>query len=374
MKILLSTVALVFVLLPSFTVAKYRFADFRAKPPTHIKEAALLAPRGLSPGQIKAAYHLPATGGSGTIAIIGAYDNATIENDLSVFSAQYKLPACTSANGCFEKHKVGTVGKHDSGWSLETAMDIEWAHAIAPTAKLLLVEAQTPAGKYLLDAIDYARARPEVVAVSMSWGGPEYPEAESMESHFVNKGKSGPAFFASSGDNGTGVSWPAVSAHVVAVGGTTLTLDDKGTVTKETAWSGSGGGVSQYIVAPAAQKDYAIARASGMRALPDVAYDADPASGVAVYSESGPQKVTKKNGKGGWYTLGGTSAGAPQWAGIYALDHSATLDALYGDKAKGTDYFRDITSGSNGDCGYECKAHKHYDFVTGLGSPLTAKF
>ncbi len=106
---------IVLPLSPSFVFAKYRFADYRATPPTHIKEAALLAPRGLSPDQIKAVYHLPATGGSGTIAIIGAYDDATAEHDLGVFSAQYKLAPCTVANGCFEIHKVGTVSKHDSG-------------------------------------------------------------------------------------------------------------------------------------------------------------------------------------------------------------------------------------------------------------------
>ena len=138
---------------------------------------------------------------------------------------------------------------------------------------------------------------------------------------------------------------------------------------KETAWSGSGGGVSAYEKEPDYQTSYKIAKANGMRAIPDVAYNADPQSGYPVYRTTG-------RSKNGWYTVGGTSAGAPQWAAIQALGLSSALPKFYTDKASsGTlKFFRDITSGSNGTCAYYCDARKHYDYVTGLGTPQTVKF
>ena len=198
----------------------------------------------------------------------------------------------------------------------------------------------------------------------MSWGGDEFSDELSYDSHFVSK--YGAAFFASSGDDGAGVSWPAVSPSVVGVGGTSLELATNGTLISESAWSGSGGGVSAYETQPDYQKTYAVPKANGMRAVPDVSYNADPASGYAVYKTTG-------SSKNGWYTVGGTSAGAPQWAAIYALGHSATLAAMYGDKASSSTlkFFRDIASGSNGTCKYYCDARKRYDYVTGLGSPQT---
>jgi subtilase family serine protease len=109
-----------------------------------------------------------------------------------------------------------------------------------------------------------------------------------------------------------------------------------------------------------------------MRAIPDVSYAADPASGFSIYMTTG----TGKRARGVWDTVGGTSAGAPQWAAIQALGGTATLARFYADKAsaKSLKYFRDITSGTNGDCMYYCSARKRYDYVTGLGSPLTARF
>ena len=98
--------------------------------------------------------------------------------------------------------------------------------------------------------------------------------------------------------------------------------------------------------------------------MPDVAYAADPATGFSVYHS------------GKWYVIGGTSAGAPQWAALQALNRNITLTRLYADKASSNSdgYFRDIKSGSNGDCGYYCQARAHYDYVTGLGSPVTVRF
>jgi subtilase family serine protease len=352
--------------------AAYRFSDFQGKPPVHVYKSAQTAPSGVTPTEIKKIYNLPATGGKGTIALIDAYDDANMESDLAAFDKQFNLPACTTADGCFEKHKMASSTASNSGWAMETSLDVEWAHAIAPGAKILLVEAKTPSGANLMSAVDYAAARKDVVAVSMSWGGAEFSDELSEDSHFVGKASSSIAFFASSGDDGTGASWPASSPNVIGVGGTSLSLASSGTLIAESAWSGSGGGVSAYEKEPAYQAAYKISKANGMRAIPDVSYDADPASGYPIYITTG----TGSKAKGAWDTVGGTSAGAPQWAAIQALGGSTALAKFYTDKASTSTlkYFRDITSGSNGTCQYYCDARKRYDYVTGLGSPQTTKF
>ena len=313
-------------------------------------------PYGYSPNQVKAAYGLPSSGGAGTtIAIIDAYDVPTIWADLGNFSDYFDLPLPT--NSSFEIHKMASNIASDSGWAQETCLDVEWAHAIAPDAKILLVEA-TNSGNGLLAAVDYAARRSDVVAISMSWGGNEFSNEASLDYHFTNS--FGTAFFASSGDSGAGVLWPACSSNVVGVGGTTLSLNSSdGSVISESAWSGSGGGVSQYESRPSYQTVYGLNFSK--RAVPDVSYDANPSTGFPVFINS-----TWFAGK-----IGGTSAGAPQWAAIYALGLTATNPNFYVD-AKSTansTYFRDITAGSNGNL-----AGSGYDLVTGLGSPLTEDF
>ena len=342
--------------------ASYHFTNYKGVPPIHELGSASKTPVGMTPGEIKKAYNLPASGGHGTIVVVGAYNDTTLEADLAVFDKTFNLPACTSANGCLTKHAMSTSIGTNSGWAMETSLDIEWAHAIAPNAKILLVEATTPSGANLLKAVDYAASVGGASAISMSWGGGEFPEETTLDSHFVSK--SGAPFFASSGDNGAGASWPASSPNVIGVGGTTLTLNSGGTVQSESAWSGSGGGVSAYEKEPAFQKSYNISKAGGMRAVPDVAYNANPATGFPIYV------------KGAWHTVGGTSAGAPQWAAIAALGSGISNAQLYADKSGGNNakYFRDITSGANGSCGYFCTARAHYDYVTGLGSPQTDAF
>jgi subtilase family serine protease len=240
-------------------------------------------------------------------------------------------------------------------------LDVEWAHAIAPKAKILLIEVPTPSGANLTKGIDYARSRSEVVAVSMSWGGKEFSDETNLDSHFKNTPIK---FFASSGDNGAGASWPAASPFVISVGGTSLKINSNGNFLQETAWTGSSGGISKYESEPSWQKAYNILQAKGKRAIPDVAYNADPHSGFSVYFNKG------------WYVLGGTSAGAPQWAAIEALGHSVDITKLYQDKSQNdyASFFRDITSGRNGDCVYYCVARRHYDYVTGLGTPQTVDF
>jgi subtilase family serine protease len=320
-----------------------------------VHRAATSGPTGLSPAQIRAAYNLPSTGGMGTIAIIDAYDDPTVQNDLSVFSNQFGLP---TAN--FEKHMMASSIRTNGGWALEISLDVQWAHAIAPDAKILLVEAKSNSLTDLLAAVDYARSRSDVVAISMSWGGGEFSSESAYDSYFTST--YGATFFASSGDNGAGVIWPSVSPNVVAVGGTRLTFSS-GSVS-ETAWSGSGGGISKYEAEPSYQATYGVSGTNGKRAVPDVSYDADPYSGVSVYDS------TPYSGATGWWQVGGTSAGAPQWAAIQSLGLSVSNSNLYQDaSASYASYFRDITSGSNGH-----SAAIGYDLVTGLGSPITTNY
>ncbi|HTM67846.1 MAG TPA: S53 family peptidase [Candidatus Binatia bacterium] len=343
-----------------------RLDELQAHPPHRVHGNATAAPTGLSPAGIRAVYGLPSSGGTGTIAIIDAYDAPTIESDLAVFSSQYGLPVCTTANGCFEKHRMGPRISSDSGWALETSLDVEWAHAIAPDARILLVEARSNSLTNLLAAVDYARSRADVVAISMSWGSSEFSSEASYDAYFTSA--YGAAFFASSGDNGTGASWPAASPNVVAVGGTSLAFNPDGSLASETAWSGSGGGISAYQPLPSWQAALGLAYAG--RAIPDVSYDADPASGFSVYDS------TRYQGQKGWFRVGGTSAGAPQWAAIQALGLTCSNAHFYQDAAgpSASTYFRDVTSGTNGACGANCTAGAGYDLVTGVGSPLTTGF
>lgn len=262
---------------------------------------------------------------------------------------------------------MSSTTKDDAGWSLESALDSEWSHAIAPSSKILVIEAASSKGSDLLKAIDYARSRSDVVSVSMSWGGDEFKTETGLDKHFVatSTSKTGQhiSFFASSGDDGTGASWPAVAQNVIAVGGTSLDMSSSQFVS-EKAWSGSGGGISKYETEPAYQKDYSIPQANNKRATPDVSFAADPDHGFSVFHS------------GKWYVIGGTSAGAPQWAAIASLGKGFSGADMYSDKASASNgaFFRDITSGKNGTCVYYCQARKRYDYVTGLGSPLTYKF
>ena len=125
-----------------------------------------------------------------------------MESDLAAFDKAFSLTACTVKNACLEIHQMSTAAspRSDDGWAMETALDVEWAHAIAPKAKMLLVEADGAGGTSLLSAVDYARSRSDVVAVSMSWGGEEFSGETALDAHF--QASHAIAFTASSGDGG----------------------------------------------------------------------------------------------------------------------------------------------------------------------------
>jgi subtilase family serine protease len=316
------------------------------------------SPYGLSPQTIKGVYSFStsSTAGAGkTIAIVDAYDDPTAESDLGVFSSQYGLPACTTANGCFKKvNQTGgsSYPRKDSGWALEISLDVQWAHAIAPGAKILLVEASSNSFGNLLAAEDYAKTHAQYV--SNSWGASEFSSESSYDSHFSQAGVS---FFVSAGDAGLPAEYPSASPNVISVGGTTLTLDGGGNLISETGWSGGGGGCSSYESATAAQSSfsgYGQVGCGGRRATPDVSLDADPASGVSVYDS------TRYQGQAGWWQVGGTSASSPMWAGRAAVS-GATVNSAYVYGSSIT--YRDITSGNNG-----APCLTGFDLCSGRGS------
>jgi hypothetical protein len=334
-------------------------------------------PTGLSPAAIRHAYgfdQLSNTGAGQTIAIVDAYDDQTISTDLVAFDNQFSLPN-PNTPGTFTFTKVNQTGGStmpagDTGWAGEISLDVEWAHAIAPGTNILLVEANSASYGDLLSAVSFAAGQPGVVAVSMSWGGGESPfENLLYDSHFTTPtGHAGVVFLASSGDSGAPDSYPAASPNVVSVGGTSLYLDGSNNYSSETAWSGSGGGVSAYESQPAYQNGVVSQFSSTKRTNPDVAYDADPYTGFSVYQTYG-------NSGGPWLQYGGTSDAAPQWAGLVALadqgrstplSSSTLLPMLY--QLPASD-FHDVTSGASTGTPNE-PAGPGYDLATGRGTPV----
>ncbi len=281
---------------------------------------------GFTPATLTGAYELNAItftspsgstvqgNGSGeTIALIEAYHDPTLLSDLTVFDQTYNLPATSPT-------VVDLAGaKSNPGWALEESLDVEWAHSIAPGANIVVIEAKSQTRQALLAAVDTARYMPQVDVVSMSWGFSEV--SYQSTSHFTTPaGHTGITFVAASGDNGLagGTNWPAVSPNVLAVGGTSLVVDDSGNYEYETAWYDSGGGFSRYEKEPAYQR---IIQATGKRVTPDVAFDGDPQTGVEVYETS------LYNGQGSWEVVGGTSLGTPAWAAILAIvDQGRAVD------------------------------------------------
>ncbi|MFZ3215753.1 MAG: S53 family peptidase [Candidatus Acidiferrales bacterium] len=329
-----------------------------------------------TPLQIRHAYGfdlVPNQGAGQTIGIVDAYDDANAEADLGAFSKQFSLPGCTSASGCFRKiYSNGRQPAANANWSVEVALDIEWAHAIAPQAKIILIETPTNNLTDLLSGVDVA-VRNGASVVSMSWTSAEFSGERSLDNHFVS---SGVTFLAASGDSGSGVNYPAASPDVVAVGGTSLALDRSGNYLSETAWSGSSGGLSKYEVEPLSQAQFPIVDDShGTRGVPDVAYNANPGTGYAIYDS-----ITI-SGARGWFQVGGTSAATPQWAALIAIANSQRAAArktnLAGTnavvytvgKSNLNTNFHAVTTGTNGSCGVLCDALTGYDYVTGLGTP-----
>ena len=349
-----------------------------------IVAAAQVAHDGYGPADLHAAYRLPTTGGSHqTVALVDAYDDPTIEQDLATYRAYYGLPPCTTANGCFRKvNQDGEQGNYpiaNPDWEPEEALDVEMVSAICPKCHIILVEANSadeanvassPLTHSDLGAAVDTAANLGATEISNSYGsvGPETDN--TFWDHYYDH--PGIAVTVSSGDEDYGIAWPASSPYVTAVGGTSLVKDSSARGWSETVWGsiggglpsdgqGAGSGCSTFEPKPAWQHD---AGCSG-RTVADVSAVADPNTGVAIY-DSSPEI-------GGWGVVGGTSVASPVIAAVYALAGNAAK-VVYGSYSYGhTSHLFDITQGTNFTpsqvCGYLCTGGPGYDGPTGNGTP-----
>lgn len=364
-----------------------------------------------TPAQIRAAYGLPALPAAGatlsaaqaaqlgagqTVYIVDAMHDPNAAAELAAFNQKFGLPACATkaiaATAALPLPAAPTAGcefsvvyssasatmasappAYDAGWATEITLDVQWAHATAPLARIVLIEAPDASLNSLVAAVKLANAMGPGV-VSMSFGAAEGNWTASVDAAFTSAGMT---YLAATGDSGAAVSWPSVSANVLAVGGTSLSYTGSG-ARSETGWTGTGGGTSAYTPTPSYQTSAVPGLgAVAHRTVADVAFNADPYSGqyVAVMSQ-GSSTVN-------WISAGGTSLSTPQWAGLVAVANAMRASAgkarlgaphsvLYGQIATvpGTyaGAFADITSGSNGTCA-TCKAGAGYDRLTGLGTP-----
>ncbi len=226
-----------------------------------------------------------------------------LASNLATYRSQWGLPACTQSNGCLKivnQSGGSRLPSNNSGWGLGESLDLDMVSAICENCHILLVEANTPSNANLGTAVNEA-VRLGAVAVSNSYGENEFSsESSSCSSYYQHNNV---AVTASTGDNGPGVSYPAVCPYVSGIGGTTLNSNGS-----ETAWSGSGGGCSSYIARPSWQSSSVTG--CGNRAVADVSADADPNTGVYVYDTYG---------YGGWLEVGGTSESSPIIASVFAL-------------------------------------------------------
>jgi hypothetical protein len=383
---------------------------------------------GLTPADLASTYGFsPAVGGSGqTVAIVDAYDDPNIEADLGTFDAQYGLPACTAANGCFRK--VGQTGSTTSlpaadtvGWSLEMSLDVEIVHSVCESCRILVVEADSDSLADLAAAADEA-VKLKATEVSNSYGALEDEMGEAEQAAYNHPGV---VIVASAGDDGY-LSWDQVAAFlpapgmpnapaslpsVVAVGGTSLKLRANGTRKNETAWndsgrpsrkefkqfSATGGGCSTLFAAPSWQLSalgWASAVCGTKRLDNDISAVADPYTGFDVYDSY----VYEPEFKPGWLTVGGTSLSTPLISALYGLaggGHAAEYPAatLYAHLGEASALY-DVTTGGNGYCDGEapgpcgepaineeigdidcqgttaCDAAPGFDGPSGVGAPI----
>lgn len=316
-------------------------------------------PQGYGPADFRAAYGVHGSARAHVAAVV-AFDAPHILADLTAYSKTYGLPilyACRSVgqDGCFEKlnQRGGKIlPPPNSGWAVEASLDVESIHGMCPQCQISLIEASSSSINNLSAAAEEA-AKLGATVVSNSYGGPETGSETVYDARYHTPGVT---VVASSGDSGYGTGYPAASPYAVAVGGTSLHMTN-GQVVSEHAWRGAGSGCSHYEAKPAWQHDTHCTS----RSIADVAADADPATGAAIYDSYG------HNGHSGWFIVGGTSLAAPLVAGIIAgSGHSANQPAmLYAT----TRIIRDIAGGSNGRCAsYLCRAAAGYDGPTGLGA------
>ena len=377
--------------------------SFKFLKPGGYRANAITSPSGFSPQQMQHVYGIDSVrfggvrgdGAGQTVAVISAYYAPTIANDLTQFSLQFGLPVLQGADFTYIDMSAGVVdptADATGSWELETALDVEWVHAIAPRAKIVLYTAASNADADLFAAVSAATNNANVSVVTMSFGAREGLPSYANDKYLTTGvGHKGITFVASTGDSGAydpsnssfkAIQYPASSTNVVGIGGTTLTVNTSdNSYVSETGWGhgttsgingGSGGGISAIKAKPSYQNLITTPSAT-KRTTPDVAFPADPNNGgVSVYDSWDATTFNVPT----WVQVGGTSLAAPMWAGVMAIidqgrvqngldtliGASQTLPALYSLPASD---FHDIIAGDNG-----YAAGVGYDLVTGRGSPI----
>jgi subtilase family serine protease len=321
---------------------------------------------GYGPSSLQSAYDLTsassADGKGETVAVVDAFNDPDAAANLNTYRKAWGLPACTTASGCFKKvNQNGATSPlpkaaGTTGWDVEESLDIDMASAICPNCHILLVETNSASIASLGAGVN-AAVKLGAMAVSNSYGGSESSSDPTYDTKYYNH--PGVAVTVSAGDDGYGVSYPAASQYVTAVGGTSLTQSSSARGWTETAWSGTGSGCSADDAKPSWQTDTGCSR----RTDNDTAADANPGTGVAIYDTYS---------EGGWLEVGGTSVSSPIIASVFALagqPAAGTYPSSY-IYSHTSDLF-DITVGSNGTCtpAYLCTAGKGYDGPTGWGTP-----
>ena len=382
---------------------------------------------GFTPAEIRTAYGInslpsdatgkPLDGTGQTIAILGAWQNPNIFQDLDGFDEQFGEtpsgptlyaqygPASSFLTVLNQNGQTSPLPPQqdknigEDGWAdmLEAELDLQWVHAIAPGAKMVMIECNGDDVADISAGAQTAAALPGVSVVSISFTYLEKPnstwttmnaadEPNYDPDYITPPGHQGVTFVASSGDAGAIAGYPACSPYVVAVGGTTLALKPDGSYSSETGWSGSGGGPSSVEPEPGYQDGL---QTTGQRTIPDVAFLADWNQGAAVLDsyptdQTGPYFSVGNNSQGAWKDVGGTSLSAPCWAGLFALinqgrvaagkstfnSSSNPIEALAALYSLPSSDFHNNLGGNNGSSGSGLTNPSLYNEVTGLGSPI----
>jgi subtilase family serine protease len=338
---------------------------------TVLRPKAIPSGVGYGPSQLQSAYNLTsasASDGAGrTIAIVDAYDDANAASDLATYRSAAGLPAANfkKVNQNGQASPLPPAPPAGDDWTLEESLDLDMASAICPLCNIVLVEADNDSSNGLYIAQNAAASLAGYI--SNSWGASETSTDASMDTQYFTHA-SGVVTTVSAGDSDYGVSYPATSPKVVSVGGTKLTTASTSRGWTESVWNttngseGTGSGCSSNEAKPSWQAALSLPAGCNNRIDNDVAADADPATGVAVYDTA--------NGNKGWSEVGGTSASSPMIAAMFALAGNAGATPAQ-DIYQHPGNFYDITSGNDGTCSpsYLCTAGTGYDGPTGIGTP-----
>src|SRR5579859_6599425 len=320
---------------------------------------------GYGPSDLTTAYNLPPSSTVLNVAVVDAFNDPNAVSDVATYRSSWGLPACntTTGAGCLTvTNQNGATSplpanSGTTGWATEESLDVDMVSAICPSCHIYLVEANQPSIADLGTGVNSAVSVLHAIAVSNSYGGSESSSESTWDTKWFKH--AGDAVTASAGDSGFGVSYPSASQFVTSVGGTSLTKSGGSRGWSETVWSGTGSGCSKFEHKPSWQTHSGCKH----RIANDVAADADPNTGVAIYDTYD---------QGGWLEVGGTSVSSPIIASVFALSDSiktGTFPSSYSYSHTGNLF--DVTKGSNGSCSpaFLCHAEVGYDGPTGNGTP-----